>query len=109
MARPLINLYHPELAGFVDPLSANFAARRTLLTSLPFPAGYGVTLSLLLDAARAAGIDALAHAILAAVAARVHRDEDLDELAPGPLFLPLGRSFESRRVAVEERPPLDSI
>jgi glucosyl-3-phosphoglycerate synthase len=130
VARPLINLYHPELAGFVEPLSSEFAARRTLLASLAFPAGYGAALSLLLDAASTAGVRALAqtrlgpapevsvslsdlgeaaYATLVAAAARTHGKEDLDERAPGPLFLPLPGRFELRRVAVEERPPLVSI
>jgi glucosyl-3-phosphoglycerate synthase len=130
VARPLINLYRPELAGFVEPLSAEFAARRWLLTSLPFPVGYGASLSILLDAAQAADIHALAqtrlgprpeswvpladlseaaYATLTAATARTHGSEDLDERAPGPLFLPLPGRFESRRVAVEERPPLDSL
>ena len=136
LARPLINVYHPELAGFVEPLSPEFAARRTLLSSLPFPAGYGAALSLLLDAANAAGVPALAqtqlhprpaadvplpdlceaaYAILVAATARAHGDEDLDERAPGPLFLPLPTrgvdpmDFTQRRVAIEERPPLDSL
>ncbi len=130
VAWPLINLYRPELAGFVDPLSSEFAARRALLASLPFPAGYGAALSLLLDASDAAGASALAQTRLAphpeadvslpdlgeaayathvATAARIHGQEDLDERAPGPLFLPLSGRFELRRVAVEERPPLDSL
>jgi glucosyl-3-phosphoglycerate synthase len=130
MARPLINLYRPELAGFVEPLSSEFAARRTLLASLSFPVGYGAALSILLDAASTAGVRALAqtrlgpppetgvslpdlgeaaYATLVAAAARTHGKEDLDERAPGPLFLPLPGRFELRRVAVEERPPLDSV
>jgi glucosyl-3-phosphoglycerate synthase len=129
LARPLINLYRPELAGFVEPLSSEFAARRTLVASLSFPAGYGAALSLLLDAASTAGVRALAqtrlgpppeigvslpdlgeaaYATLVAAAARIQGKEDLDECAPGPLFLPLPGRFELRRVAVEERPPLDS-
>ena len=130
VARPLINLYRPELAGFVEPLSSEFASRRMLLSSLPFPAGYGAALSLLLDAASTAGVRALAqtrldpspeasvslpdlgeaaYATLVAAATRAHGKEDLDERAPGPLFLPLPGRFELRRVAVEERPPLDSL
>ena len=130
VARPLINLYRPELAGFVEPLSSEFAARRTLLASLSFPAGYGAALGLLLDAANSTGVRALAqthlgprpetsvalpdlgeaaYATLVAAAARTHGKEELDERAPGPLFLPLPGRFELRRVAVEERPPLDSV
>ena len=130
VARPLVNLYRPELAGFVEPLSPEFAARRILLAGLSFPAGYGAALSLLLDAASIAGVRALAqtrlgpspeasvslpdlgaaaYATLVAAAARAHGKEDLDDRAPGPLFLPLPGRFELRRVAVEERPPLDSL
>ncbi len=136
LARPLINVYHPELAGFVEPLSPEFAARRALLSSLPFPAGYGAALSLLLDTASTAGLPALAqtqlhprpaadvplpdlceaaYAILVAATARAHGGDDLDERAPGPLFLPLptrvagSTGFTQRRVAIEERPPLDSL
>lgn len=132
VARPLINLYRPELAGFVDPVSAEFSARRSLLASLPFPVGYGASLSLLLDASRKEGAEALAqvrlrqerpesgiplsdlteaaYAILTATMSRIGADA-LEEHAPGPLFLPLlssPTSLGQRRVAVEERPPLES-
>ncbi|QIN78991.1 glycosyltransferase [Rubrobacter marinus] len=132
VARPLINLYRPELAGFVDPVSAEFSARRSLLASLPFPVGYGASLSLLLDAHEWKGVDALAqvclgerpearvptpdlgeaaYATLTAAMSRTGED-DLGEHAPGPLFLPLPghpTSLGQRRVAVEERPPLASL
>ncbi len=93
--------------------------------------GYGAALSLLLDAVRTSGVHALAqtrlehprptpwiplsdlaeaaYATLVAAAARTHGDEYLDERAPGPLFLPIPGRLELRRVAVEERPPLDSL
>jgi glycosyltransferase involved in cell wall biosynthesis len=60
MARPLINLHEPRLAGFAQPLAGEFAARRSLLESLPFPVGYGVEIALLIDALRSEGLDALA-------------------------------------------------
>ena len=37
MARPLINLHEPRLAGFAQPLAGEFAGRRTLLESIPVP------------------------------------------------------------------------
>src|SRR5689334_2481784 len=49
MAKPLLNLYRPELAGFVQPLAGEFAAHRELLCRLPFLTGYGVELALLID------------------------------------------------------------
>jgi len=58
-ARPLINLFHPELAGFAQPLSGEAAGRRDLLRSVPFFTGYAVELGLLIDLARVAGLGAL--------------------------------------------------
>ena len=49
VARPLLNLHWPELAGVVQPLAGEYAARRALLEQLPFPTGYGVELALLVD------------------------------------------------------------
>jgi glucosyl-3-phosphoglycerate synthase len=59
-ARPLINALWPQLAGFVQPLSGEYAGRRELLEGVPFVSGYGVELGLLVDLAELAGIDALA-------------------------------------------------
>jgi glucosyl-3-phosphoglycerate synthase len=77
VARPLLNLHWPELAGFVQPLSGEYAARRPLLESLPFPCGYGVELGLLIDAYRSVGLDAMAQVDLAR---RKHRNSDLHKL-----------------------------
>ena len=60
VARPLLNLHWPQLAGIAQPLSGEYAARRTLLERLPFPTGYGVELGLLVDALHAVGLDGLA-------------------------------------------------
>ena len=53
MARPLLNLHFPALAGFAQPLAGETAARRELLRAVPFAAGYGVEIGLLIDALRA--------------------------------------------------------
>ncbi|MBI1758610.1 MAG: glucosyl-3-phosphoglycerate synthase [Actinobacteria bacterium] len=60
VARPLLNLYWPLLAGFVQPLAGEYAARRELLERLPFPTGYGVDIGLLIDALGEVGLDGLA-------------------------------------------------
>ncbi|MEV0143513.1 MULTISPECIES: glucosyl-3-phosphoglycerate synthase [unclassified Nonomuraea] len=60
VARPLINLHWPELAGFVQPLAGEYAGRRSVLERVPFITGYGVELGLLVDLAELAGLDALA-------------------------------------------------
>ena len=73
VARPLLNLHWPQLAGFVQPLGGEYAARRTLLERLHFPTGYGVELGLLVDALELAGLDALAQVD---VGVRHHRHQD---------------------------------
>ena len=42
VARPLFNLFYPELSGFVQPLAGEYAGRRTALEAVPFFVGYGV-------------------------------------------------------------------
>jgi glucosyl-3-phosphoglycerate synthase len=49
-ARPLLSAFYPELAGFVQPLSGEVAARRELLDRLPFATGYAIETSMLLHA-----------------------------------------------------------
>jgi glucosyl-3-phosphoglycerate synthase len=49
-ARPLLSAFYPELAGFVQPLSGEVAARRELLDNLPFATGYAIETSMLLHA-----------------------------------------------------------
>ncbi|MFZ1924986.1 MAG: glucosyl-3-phosphoglycerate synthase [Solirubrobacteraceae bacterium] len=60
MARPLLNLHAPELAVFDQPLAGETAARRGLLERLPFSAGYGVEIAMLIDAWRLVGLEGLA-------------------------------------------------
>jgi glucosyl-3-phosphoglycerate synthase len=60
MARPLLNMHFPLLAGFSQPLAGEFAARRPLLEEIAFPVGYGVETATLIDALHARGLDALA-------------------------------------------------
>ena len=59
-ARPLLDLFYPELATFHQPLAGEIAARRPLLERLPFVTGYGVDVGLLIDAWRAVGLHGMA-------------------------------------------------
>ncbi len=77
MARPLLNLHVPLLAGFTQPLAGEFAGRRGLLEQLPFPVGYGVEIALLIDAVRTRGLDSLAECDLGT---RHNRHQPLREL-----------------------------
>ena len=109
MARPLLNLHRPALAGFAQPLAGEVAARRELLERLAFPVGYGVEIAMLLDAEALVGIDALAqadlgsrqnrhqplrelsamsYAVLVAASRRLLGADAVEALAPGPYVLP---------------------
>ena len=59
-ARPLLGALWPQLSGFVQPLSGEYAGRRDLLERVPFVSHYGVEFGLLIDLAELAGVDALA-------------------------------------------------
>lgn len=72
-ARPLLNAHFPVLAGVVQPLAGEYAARRALLESLPFAAGYGVETGLLIDTYRRHGVDAVAQVDLGQ---RTHGHQD---------------------------------
>ncbi|MFJ7337065.1 glucosyl-3-phosphoglycerate synthase [Streptomyces sp. NPDC101116] len=130
MARPLLNMHWPQLAGFVQPLGGEYAARRSLLEQLPFPVGYGVELGMLVDALHLVGLDALAQVdvgvrkhrhqdgqALGRMAAAIYRTAQL-RLARGHLIRPSLTQFErgtdgfeprTYSVDTEERPPMVEI
>ena len=81
VARPMLNLWWPELAGVAQPLSGEWAARRTLLESLPVPVGYGVEIAVLIDTARRHGIDAIAQVDLGERGHSHQSDADLAIMA----------------------------
>jgi glucosyl-3-phosphoglycerate synthase len=129
-ARPLLNLFYPELAAVRQPLAGEIAARRELLERLPFATGYGVDIGLLIDAYAVAGLEAIAqvdlevrqnahqplrdlgpmaYAVLRAVALRLERE--------GRLRGPLPATFTATGIDAPdlvtaepvERPPLRSL
>jgi glucosyl-3-phosphoglycerate synthase len=131
MARPLLNLYAPELTVFEQPLAGETAARRQLLEQIPFSAGYGVEMAMLIDCWRMCGLDglaqvdlgerqnrhqslrdlsAMAYAVLVATQTRFLGRAFTDTHACGSIVLPPARGvpelMEARRVTIEERPPL---
>jgi glucosyl-3-phosphoglycerate synthase len=81
VARPLISLWWPELAGVVQPLAGEWAARRSLMESLPIPVGYGVELATLMDTAARYGLDAVAQVDLGSRAHRHQANHDLALMA----------------------------
>ncbi len=100
MARPLLNLHFPALAGFAQPLAGETAARRDLLCAVPFAAGYGVEIALLIDALRRVGLDGLAEAH---VGTRQNRHQPLRDL--GAMAFAVLTAVE-RRIARDGGPPV---
>lgn len=60
VARPTLALRWPALSGVVQPLSGEWAIRRSLLRELTVPTGYGVELATLVDTHLRRGVDAIA-------------------------------------------------
>ena len=129
LVRPLLAALRPELAGVVQPLGGEYAATRELLESVPFAAGYGVEIGLLLDTHTRRGLDALAQVNLGV---RKHRNRSLLQLgvmarqilaaalhrcglpdADGAIiqFRQLDGEWlpTSQRVEVTERPPMSEV
>lgn len=130
VARPLIALACPELAGLVQPLAGEWAVRRSLFASLWVPTGYAVELAALVDTLRRHGpaaiaqvdlgvrghrhqdlldLGAMATQIMAALARRAGRWEgsavSLQQFVPGAG----GIERRVRDVPVLERPPAESV
>lgn len=124
VARPLLSLYFPELAGLHQPLSGEYGGRREVLEQLPFFQGYGVDIGLLIDLARRFGVDGLVQVDLDI---RLHRNRSLAELGPqamsimqtvlsrvdpqlAPAVAELRRTGQAPlTVDVSERPPMIDV
>ena len=63
LIRPLFSLFYPELTNVIQPLSGEYAARREVLETIPFPIGYGVETSHLLDLYEKFGLEAFAQTV----------------------------------------------
>ncbi|HRE01721.1 MAG TPA: glucosyl-3-phosphoglycerate synthase [Ilumatobacteraceae bacterium] len=77
VARPLISLFMPELSGLHQPLSGEFAGRRTAIEEIPFVQGWGVEIAMLADIAERFGPASIAQVD---VGDRLHRHQGLDTL-----------------------------
>lgn len=77
-ARPLLNLFYPELSGVVQPLSGEYAGRRKALEQAVFFSGYGVETGLLIDVFERYGLRAIAQVDLLE---RIHHNQELEALS----------------------------
>jgi glucosyl-3-phosphoglycerate synthase len=78
VARPLINLFYPELSGLIQPLAGEYAGRRSLLETIPFFTSYAVEIGHLIDVANLVGLEGLGQVDLER---RVHRNQELEGLS----------------------------
>ena len=126
VARPMLSLFLPELTGLHQPLSGEFAGRRTTMEQIPFVQGWGVEIAMLADVAERFGASAIAQVD---VGERHHRHQPLDRLgvqAAEVLATLLSRvgadkAFASDHLALlrpngvaeplnlDERPPMKSV
>jgi glucosyl-3-phosphoglycerate synthase len=129
-ARPLLNMFYPELSAVQQPLAGEIAARRDVLEQLPFVTGYGVDIALLIDAYTMLGLDAIAqvdlhvrqnahqslrdlgpmaYAVLQAVASRLAREGRLNGPLPTTFTAPGPEGLEPVVSDPVQRPPVRSL
>lgn len=136
VARPLLNMFWPELSGLLQPLAGEYAGRRAVLEKVPFVCGYGVEFGLLVDLVAHSGLDGIAQVDLGA---REHAHQTTPELgrmsaqiistawtrlhrqgrtgADDPVgtsliqFTRTGPGYEPHRydIGVAERPPMSEV
>ena len=78
VARPLLSLFAPALAGLHQPLAGEVAGHRDVLEGIPFVEGWGVEVAMLLDIAAHHGFAAIGQVDLGV---RTHRHRSLGELS----------------------------
>jgi len=95
LIRPLFSMYFPELSAIIQPLSGEYAVRREVLEQIPFPIGYGVETSHILDVYHRWGIEAFAQTDLDQ---RLHRNQATTSL--GKMAFGILQSFMKRMKAL---------
>jgi nucleotide-binding universal stress UspA family protein len=78
VARPLINLFFPELSGYIQPLAGEYAGRREHLEQIPFFTGYAVEIGHLIDLSQRLGLNGFGQVDLDI---RIHRNQELEGLS----------------------------
>ena len=107
LIRPLFSLFYPELTNVVQPLSGEYAARREVLEMIPFPIGYGVETSHLLDLYEKFGLEAFAQTDLDR---RVHRNQTTNAL--GKMSFGILQTFFNRLHAqgkIDQMPDMETF
>ncbi|MBI5876121.1 MAG: glucosyl-3-phosphoglycerate synthase [Chloroflexi bacterium] len=100
VARPLLNLFYPELSGIVQPLAGEYAGRRAALAGVPFFTGYGVETGLLIDILQRHGLHAIGQVDLEE---RIHGNQSLralSQMAFAIIQVIMQRVSDSRQIAL---------
>jgi len=90
--RPLFSLFFPELTQILQPLSGEYAGYREIFENIPFPIGYGVETSMILDIYEKWGLDVFAQVDLDR---RIHRNQDTRAL--GRMSFAILQTFIKRK------------
>ncbi len=91
--RPLFSLFFPDLTQIMQPLSGEYAGYREILEKIPFPIGYGIETSMILDIYQKWGMDVIAQVDLEK---RVHRNQDTKAL--GKMAFAILKTFIQRQI-----------
>ena len=81
VARPLLNLYWPELAGVIQPLAGVSTPPGAVAGAAAFPVGYGVEFAMLVDTAELLGVDATPGRSLGVPASPRHDERNRGRMA----------------------------
>ena len=90
--RPLFSLFFPELTQIIQPLSGEYAGYREVFEKIPFPIGYGIETSMILDIFEKWGLDVIAQVDLDR---RIHRNQDTKAL--GRMSFAILKTFINRQ------------
>jgi len=90
--RPLFSLFFPELTQLIQPLSGEYAGYRDIFEKIPFPIGYGIETSMILDIYQKWGLSVMAQVDLDR---RIHRNQDTKAL--GRMSFAILKTFINRQ------------
>ena len=93
--RPLFSLFFPELTQILQPLSGEYAGYREIFEQIPFPIGYGIETSMILDIYHRWGLDVMAQVDLEK---RIHHNQDTKAL--GKMAFAILKTFINRKAAL---------
>lgn len=110
VARPLLRLLAPELAGLAQPLAGEYAVRRSALAPIPIVQDWGAEIAMVLDVAARDGVGSVVQVELGERRHRHQTLEDLSVQATEVLAAALERlpTAGARGIVSPTRPPLSS-